>query len=250
MKAIDFWFDPVSPFAYLAFERLPELLVGTVVHRRLPADRLRRPAQALDHKGPAEIEPKRAWTFRYVHWLAHREGVAIDDARSGIRSTRWRCRDSPGRARPRADAGPLRLRSRPAPCLARGGADAEDDESRFAALARAARSRVSIRPAREVKQALRDGHRRGARTRRLRRADDRHRRQALLGLRRRSRWPRPACAASPGSTRRTGSARARRAPASRGADGRAPAKKKAPLSRAGLFWREARLRRALAFRSG
>ena len=24
MKRIEFWFDPVSPFAYLAFERLPE----------------------------------------------------------------------------------------------------------------------------------------------------------------------------------------------------------------------------------
>ena len=28
MKALDFWFDPVSPYAYLAFERLPEALAG------------------------------------------------------------------------------------------------------------------------------------------------------------------------------------------------------------------------------
>ena len=28
MKAITFWFDPSSPFAYLAFERLPEALEG------------------------------------------------------------------------------------------------------------------------------------------------------------------------------------------------------------------------------
>ena len=28
MKALGFWFDPVSPYAYLAFERLPEALAG------------------------------------------------------------------------------------------------------------------------------------------------------------------------------------------------------------------------------
>jgi len=28
-------------------------------------------------KGPAEIEPKRAWTFRHVAWLAHRYDVTL-----------------------------------------------------------------------------------------------------------------------------------------------------------------------------
>jgi len=28
-------------------------------------------------KGPAEIEPKRAWTFRHVHWIAHQHGIAM-----------------------------------------------------------------------------------------------------------------------------------------------------------------------------
>ena len=28
MTQVDFWFDPVSPYAYLAFERLPEAFVG------------------------------------------------------------------------------------------------------------------------------------------------------------------------------------------------------------------------------
>ena len=28
VDTIDFWFDPVSPYAYLAFEHLPEALVG------------------------------------------------------------------------------------------------------------------------------------------------------------------------------------------------------------------------------
>jgi 2-hydroxychromene-2-carboxylate isomerase len=77
MKRLTFWFDVVSPFAYLAFERLPQALEGLsyeVEYRPLLF------AGLLKHwgqKGPAEIEPKRAWTFRQVHWLAHRHGVAL-----------------------------------------------------------------------------------------------------------------------------------------------------------------------------
>lgn len=78
MKAITFWFDPISPFAYLAFEMLPEALVEcshAVTYRPVLF------AGLLAHwgqKGPAEIEPKRAWTFRHVHWLAQQNGIALD----------------------------------------------------------------------------------------------------------------------------------------------------------------------------
>ena len=78
MTQVDFWFDPVSPYAYLAFERLPEAFVGlsyTVAYRPIVFAAL---LKAHAHKGPAEIEPKRAWTFRQVHWLAHRAGIAIE----------------------------------------------------------------------------------------------------------------------------------------------------------------------------
>ena len=78
MKQIDFWFDPVSPYAYLAFERMPEALVGlsySVSYRPIVFGAL---LKHHAHKGPAEIEPKRAWTFRQVHWLAHRAGIALD----------------------------------------------------------------------------------------------------------------------------------------------------------------------------
>ncbi|MEO6408367.1 MAG: 2-hydroxychromene-2-carboxylate isomerase [Burkholderiaceae bacterium] len=77
MKIVDFWFDPISPFAYLAFERLPQLLEGvsfSVVYRPVLF------AGMLAHwgqKGPAEIEPKRAWTFRHVAWLAKRHGLPL-----------------------------------------------------------------------------------------------------------------------------------------------------------------------------
>ena len=77
MKHLDFYFDPISPFAYLAFERLPHALDGlsySVAYRPVLF------AGLLSHwgqKGPAEIEPKRAWTFRHVHWMAHRNGIEM-----------------------------------------------------------------------------------------------------------------------------------------------------------------------------
>lgn len=77
MKRIEFLFDFVSPFAYLAFERLPQALEGCsyVVDYRpvLFAGLL----QHWGQKGPAEMESKRAWTFRHVHWLAHAQGTPL-----------------------------------------------------------------------------------------------------------------------------------------------------------------------------
>lgn len=78
MKRITFWLDFISPFAYLAFERLPQALEGcsyTVEYRPVLF------AGMLQHhatKGPAEVEPKRAWTFRHVHWLAQHHGIVLD----------------------------------------------------------------------------------------------------------------------------------------------------------------------------
>ncbi len=75
MKPLVFHFDPISPFAYLAFERLPQALVGcsyAVEYRPVLFASL---LKAWTHKGPAEIEPKRAWTFRHVSWLAQHHGI-------------------------------------------------------------------------------------------------------------------------------------------------------------------------------
>ena len=78
MKQIDFHFDVISPFACIAFEHLPQALEGlsvSVVYRPVLF------AGLLGHwgqKGPAEIEPKREWTFRHVAWQAHRLGLALD----------------------------------------------------------------------------------------------------------------------------------------------------------------------------
>ena len=78
MKRLTFWFDPLSPFAYLAFERLPQVLEGqsyVVEYRPVLLAAL---LQHLGTKGPAEIEPKRAWTFRHVHWVAQHHGIPMD----------------------------------------------------------------------------------------------------------------------------------------------------------------------------
>lgn len=77
MKHITFHFDVISPYAYLAFEKLPEALKG------LSYEMEYRPvlfAGFLKHHGqlgPAEIAPKREWTYRQVLWLAHAHGIPM-----------------------------------------------------------------------------------------------------------------------------------------------------------------------------
>jgi 2-hydroxychromene-2-carboxylate isomerase len=153
MKTIDFWFDPVSPYAYLAFERLPEAFVGlsyNVSYRPIVFAAL---LKAFDHKGPAEIEPKRAWTFRQTHWLAHRHGIAMDTpARHpfnpiALSRLAWAC--APEGSTPSRFACETILHH-----VWRGGGDAEDPV-RVAELA--ARLQPRLDPASdEVKQRLRD----------------------------------------------------------------------------------------------
>lgn len=71
----DWYFDFISPYAYLQFMHFA----------RLPADlevRLRPVLFAgllghWEHKGPAEIPAKRVQTYRYCHWLAARLGVPL-----------------------------------------------------------------------------------------------------------------------------------------------------------------------------
>ena len=78
MKRITFWFDPISPFAYLAFEQLPQTLEGLSVEVTYQPVLFAGLLKHWGQKGPAEIEPKRAWTFRHVQWLAHCQGSLLD----------------------------------------------------------------------------------------------------------------------------------------------------------------------------
>jgi 2-hydroxychromene-2-carboxylate isomerase len=78
MKHITFYLDFISPYAYLAFEKLPLALMGhsvSVTYKPvLFAGLLKHHGQL----GPAEIAPKRDWTYRQVLWQAHEQGVKLD----------------------------------------------------------------------------------------------------------------------------------------------------------------------------
>lgn len=75
MHKIDWYFDFISPFSYLQSELLhtlpgdvdvtfrPVLFAGLLSH--------------WDNKGPAEIVPKRTWTFEHCAWLAHKHGIPM-----------------------------------------------------------------------------------------------------------------------------------------------------------------------------
>ena len=77
MQRVVFDFDIISPYAYLAFERLPSALEGLSHHVEY------RPllfAGLLKHWGntaPVDVAPKKAWLFRQCAWIAEREGIVF-----------------------------------------------------------------------------------------------------------------------------------------------------------------------------
>jgi 2-hydroxychromene-2-carboxylate isomerase len=77
MKHITFHLDFLSPYAYLAFEQLPQALEGlsySVAYRPVLLGALLKHHGQL---GPAEIPAKRAWTYRHVLWLASENGIPM-----------------------------------------------------------------------------------------------------------------------------------------------------------------------------
>jgi len=78
MKTIDFYFDPISPYAALAFERLPEVLAGRSIAVRYVPIVFGALLKAHAHKGPAELPHKRDWTYRQVLWLSHQLNIPLD----------------------------------------------------------------------------------------------------------------------------------------------------------------------------
>lgn len=78
LREITFHYDPISPYAFLAFERLPQALMGHSVAVRYKPVLFAALLKAHGQLGPAEIPTKRNWTYRQVSWLAHHHGVQLD----------------------------------------------------------------------------------------------------------------------------------------------------------------------------
>ena len=76
MQRADWYFDFISPYSYLQFGDLPQLRTRFEIRMRpiLFAGVLAHWGQL----GPAEIPPKRAFTYRQVRWLARRRGLALN----------------------------------------------------------------------------------------------------------------------------------------------------------------------------
>ncbi|HZF27039.1 MAG TPA: 2-hydroxychromene-2-carboxylate isomerase [Steroidobacteraceae bacterium] len=75
MIRADWYFDFISPFSYLQYHELHRLRAVFEIRLRpiLFAGLLAHWGQL----GPAEIAPKRAFTYRQVRWLARRHGVPL-----------------------------------------------------------------------------------------------------------------------------------------------------------------------------
>ncbi len=73
--AIDWYFDFISPYSYLQWQRLrreaptlalrpcPVLFAGLLAH--------------WENKGPVEIPPKRSWTYAHCLWVARRHDLPM-----------------------------------------------------------------------------------------------------------------------------------------------------------------------------
>jgi len=73
MRAATWYFDFVSPFAYLCLHRLKELPVDLAIEYRPVLF-----AGLLNHwgqKGPAELPTKRRYSYRWSHWTATNLGL-------------------------------------------------------------------------------------------------------------------------------------------------------------------------------
>jgi 2-hydroxychromene-2-carboxylate isomerase len=77
LRHITCYLDFISPYAYLAFEALPEALQGISYRVTYLPVLLGALLKHHGQLGPAEIPAKRDWTYRQVLWLARSRGVKL-----------------------------------------------------------------------------------------------------------------------------------------------------------------------------
>ena len=77
-RSIEFYFDPVSPYVWLAASQLQQLINQTAARIELKPVLFAGLLKANDHKGPAEIPAKRKYTFRDVMRRALRYNLSLE----------------------------------------------------------------------------------------------------------------------------------------------------------------------------
>ena len=77
LPTIDFYLDFVSPYAWLAFDRLPQALQGLSYRVRYRPVLLGALFQARGQGGPADVPAKHAWLMRHTAWLAAQQGTPL-----------------------------------------------------------------------------------------------------------------------------------------------------------------------------
>lgn len=77
MTTLRYYFDFISPYAYLGWPQVRALAERRGVELRPVPVLFAALLDAHGHKGPAEIEPKRIYTFKHVLRLAHDLGVPL-----------------------------------------------------------------------------------------------------------------------------------------------------------------------------
>ncbi len=78
MRKVRFYFDPISPYVYLAWTQLASLFKSTEVEWEPIPVLFAALLNAHGQKGPAEIPPKRVYTFKDVFRWAEQYGVPLE----------------------------------------------------------------------------------------------------------------------------------------------------------------------------
>ena len=77
MHQLTFYFDVISPYAYLAFDQLPRTLQGLSYQVRYQPVLFGGLLKHHGQLGPVEVVGKREWTYRQSLWLAKQQGLDL-----------------------------------------------------------------------------------------------------------------------------------------------------------------------------
>lgn len=77
MKQLTFYFDLISPYAYLSFKHFPKVLLGLDYEVRYQPVLFGGLLKHHGQLGPVEVVGKREWTYRQCLWLARQLGIDL-----------------------------------------------------------------------------------------------------------------------------------------------------------------------------